>query len=431
MDPIPDPGLTIVLLGNSGVGKSASGNTILGRPAFLSKRSFKSVTTQISKNTETVFGKHISVIDSPGIFGSETDIRTCCQELLQSSTPCLFLVVVKIDRFTIEEKNAVDAAVSVIGDQFNNCYLLFTGGDELDDMLDEFISEDPKLRPLVESFEGRHHVFNNKDGGQEQVKKLLEKSGHLRNAADSWESETEEEIRIVLLGLPGGGKSASGNNILGSVRFESVCGFNSVSEETVSKSDTVEGRLVKVVDTPGFTGKGLSPKKLFNEIMKAVAEADPGPHAFIIVLKIDRISAADIKLLKMLPKLFSRDAPKYTMVLFTNGDRLKEKSVNDLIQDNRYVSELVSKCGGRHCVFDNTKTGNRVQVKNLLDKIDQISRANGETYYTSEMFLKVQPLHVKISIKWQKLGEWFIRKLKKIDAHKNEYTRVEMNEMGW
>ncbi|XP_075956425.1 GTPase IMAP family member 8-like [Anarhichas minor] len=379
-----DPGLTIVLLGNSGVGKSASGNTILGRSAFESKKSFRSLTTQISEVTETVFGKQISVIDTPGIIGSEGEVQTRCQDLLKSSRPCVFLVVVKIDNFTIEQKNAVDKAISAVGDQdFNKCYLLFTGGDDLGNMsVDDFINEDPEgpLPSLVERFEGRHHVFNNVNGGPEQVKELLMKSGHLRI------TEVSKQRRIVLLGVPGAGKSSSGNTILGSDQFKSACNFNSVSTESVSKSDIVEGCKVTVVDTPGFTDKVLTPKQLYLEIMKMAVTASPGPHAFVFVVKIDRITNDDIKQIELLPKLFNSEALRYSMVLFTYGDELKDQNVEDSIQSNPRVSKLVSLCGGRYCVFDNRAKRNREQVRTFLNKVDEMVTANGGQHFTDKIF---------------------------------------------
>ena len=101
-----DQRLNIVLLGNTGVGKSASANTILGLKAFKSQRAFKSVTTQCSEAAGNVCGRQISVIETPGIScaGDEEQIKNSCQDVLHSARPCLFLVVIKIDRFTDEQK---------------------------------------------------------------------------------------------------------------------------------------------------------------------------------------------------------------------------------------------------------------------------------------------------------------------------------------
>uniref|UniRef100_H3D1Q5 GTPase IMAP family member 8 n=1 Tax=Tetraodon nigroviridis TaxID=99883 RepID=H3D1Q5_TETNG len=418
------PERRLLILGSPRSGKTSTANTILGDEVFDSGTE----TTHSNVGHTELYGRRLTVVDTPPWAvpsdpGGEADSNDNAEaERLDSEGPCMgailcppgphaILLVVSVSQpFTETQRRAAEEQLGALGGgTWRYSMVLFTCVDKLSKgvFIEEHIANTGEaLQWLVEKCGSRYHAFDNTRKDTEdntQVPELMEKveelitdnqgllfkrkegsaqrlllrEGKSDAGARSLYKKVPTELRVLLLGWKGVGKSSVGNSILGRRFFES----GQETDLCLRRQALVCGRRVTIVDTPGWDWFSVSrtPKRIRQESQRGAALLRPGPHTLLLVLPVVSSLTARKRrtLLAHIETLFGETACLHTMVLFSCGDWLGRTPIEEhILRGGRELQRLLEYCGNYYHVLDSKTPGKDRSVSALLDKIEEMIREN-------------------------------------------------------
>ncbi|XP_018610444.1 GTPase IMAP family member 4-like [Scleropages formosus] len=207
------------------------------------------------------------------------------------------------------------------------------------------------------------------------------------NLGTSWlgsKPPHDQELRMVLLGKKGAGKTSVGNIILGREEFRNE-GFM-----CVKKKGEVAGRYLKIVDTPGWDRvEQRPPDPIRQQIIRSVSLCEPGPHAILLVIPVGKFPERERKTVVKHMDFLQDRVWKHTLVLFVCEDELRDTTIEDHIQKSgKALERLLEQCENRYHVL-NISSNSRTQVTELLKKIEEIVQENCGDFYIPPVYYEL------------------------------------------
>ncbi|RXN12129.1 interferon-induced very large GTPase 1-like protein [Labeo rohita] len=313
---------------------------------------------QIDRRSDVdLHGRLINLVELPAL------IRLSEEEVMRQTLRCVslchpgvhvFIIIIPDAPINNEDKAEMEEIQRIFTSRINKhiMILIMQNSERQTAELNE------ETQSVIQSFGVRHHFI----GPKNQVSTLMENIEQMleENRGEFFSTEMFIEAQMEKL-----------------VKYE----------EMKKKIHSLETHLL----SQGLFDTELTNEEIQREIRHCISMILPGPHVFLLLIPLGRFTKEEEKSVKIIQETFGENSLMYTMVLFTRGDFLKKKTIDQCLgKPGSVIRNLIETCGNRFHVFDNNQTGDQTQVTDLLEKIDNMVKANGGSFYSCKMFRQME-----------------------------------------
>lgn len=179
--------------------------------------------------------------------------------------------------------------------------------------------------------------------------------------------------------------------------------------------------MVSVVDTPGLFDTFQSEEKVKREISKCLNMTAPGPHTILLVIKFGTFTTEERDAVMKVEEIFGKEAWKYTMILFTHGDKVNSDFEKKLKKAPVELKEILNKAGNRYHLFNNLQVSDRRQVMALLKKVQKMVDDNGGQFFSNDTYKETMRM---LDQREMKIKQFYEKELEeKIKAVRADYEQ--------
>ncbi|CAF1636709.1 unnamed protein product, partial [Didymodactylos carnosus] len=121
-------------------------------------------------------------------------------------------------------------------------------------------------------------------------------------------------------------------------------------------------------------------------------ETSPGPHAILIVCRIDRFTSLDEEIIELIRSMFGSNAVRYCIFIFTHEDQLEPgDTIQKCVKKSNRVHSLMHQYQNRYLSINN-KNVTEEKIKELIEMINKMVTENNDEYYTNAEYQRIELL---------------------------------------